>query len=239
MDYAELPLPMELGGWVAAIWTAAVPSAGPAWVESKAVPDGCIELIRRTEGRSVWRNEQPAVFATELSTVPAELRLGAGSGFVGAKLWPWAWRALGGEPCRSFADDWIAVPEGSPMADLVEGAPGEIRARLTDVFRGRRPPAVALALLTETSVAAVARTAGLSHRRLQRLFEREYGIAPRSYLRLLRLRNTMASVGNDRTLADIAADEGYADQAHMARDFRSLAGLPPSTARSRARGPFV
>jgi AraC-like DNA-binding protein len=29
-------------------------------------------------------------------------------------------------------------------------------------------------------------------------------------------------------LADLAAELGYADQAHMARELRQLAGLPPS-----------
>ena len=32
----------------------------------------------------------------------------------------------------------------------------------------------------------------------------------------------------DRALADLAADCGYFDQAHLAREFRALAGCPPS-----------
>jgi AraC-like DNA-binding protein len=39
------------------------------------------------------------------------------------------------------------------------------------------------------------------------------------------LRDPAASA---RTLADLAAELGYADQAHMARELRQLAGLPPS-----------
>jgi AraC-like DNA-binding protein len=31
-----------------------------------------------------------------------------------------------------------------------------------------------------------------------------------------------------RSIADVAADCGYADQAHLAREFRDLAGCPPS-----------
>ena len=30
------------------------------------------------------------------------------------------------------------------------------------------------------------------------------------------------------TMADLAAELGYADQAHFTRDFRALVGVPPS-----------
>ena len=37
------------------------------------------------------------------------------------------------------------------------------------------------------------------------------------------------AAGSPVLLADLAADCGYYDQAHLAREFRDLAGLPPST----------
>jgi AraC-like DNA-binding protein len=239
MDYAELPLPPALHAHVAALWTAAVPADGPEWIEQEAVPDGCIELIARHAGRSVWRREQPVLFATGLATTTAKLRLGAGSRFTGLKLWPWAWHALGGPPCRGFTDDWIAVNPASPLAALIEGPPEAIVARLADKLGASAPPELGVALLEEATVAGVARRAGLSHRQLQRLFERDFGMAPRSYLRLLRFRGALAGMQDHASLAEAAAAEGYADQAHMAREFRALAGLPPSAARARAKGPFV
>jgi len=36
------------------------------------------------------------------------------------------------------------------------------------------------------------------------------------------------TAGGDYLLADLAADCGYFDQAHLAREFRALAGCPPS-----------
>jgi len=238
MRYAELPLPSSLHGHVAALWTAEVPKDGPEWVEQEAVPDGCVELIVRHSGRSRWRREQPPLFAAGLATTPAKLELGAGSRFTGLKLWPWSWHALGGTPCRAFADDWIAVDPGSPLAALVADEPEAIAARLAGHFDSE-PPALGLALLEEASVGAVARRAGLSHRQLQRAFERDFGLPPRSYLRLLRLKDALAEVGDHPTLADAAAAQGFADQAHMAREFRSLAGVPPSAAKARAKGPFI
>jgi AraC-like DNA-binding protein len=239
MHYAELPLPPVLFGHVAALWTASVPADGPEWIEQEAVPDGCIELIARHGGRSVWRREQPTLFATGLATTSAKLRLGAGSRFTGLKLWPWAWHALAGAPCRTFTDDWIAIDPVSPLAALMDGSADAITARLASVLGASKPPGLATALLEEATVAAVARRAELSHRQLQRLFERDFGMPPRSYLRLLRFRGALRGVQDHPSLADAAAAEGYADQAHMTREFRALAGLPPGAARARARGPFV
>jgi AraC-like DNA-binding protein len=239
MRYAELPLPPALHGHVAALWTASVPDDGHTWIEREAVPDGCIELIARSSGRSVWRREQPPLFATGLATTTAKLRLGAGSSFTGLKLWPWTWHMLGGAPCRTLTDDWIAIASTSPLAALIEGPPEVIVARLAEMLRSSAPPALGAALLEETTVAAVACRVELSHRQLQRLFARDFGMPPRSYLRLLRFRGALTGVQVHPNLADAAAAQGYADQAHMSREFRALAGLAPSAVRARARGPFV
>jgi AraC-like DNA-binding protein len=238
MDYAEHCLPPALDGLVAAVWTAHVPENGAEWIEQEAAPDGCIELIRRDSGRSVWRREQPALFATGLATVTAKLRLGAGARFTGIKLWPWAWHALGGAPCPGFADAWVAI-DNPRLAALIEGSPAEIAARLVEAFAGT-DGAFGRAILAGRTVAEIAARAGLSHRQLQRRFERELGMPPRVYLRLVRFRGAMYAVqAGAAPLADTAAARGYVDQAHMAREFRELAGMAPSKARTRAKGPFV
>jgi len=235
MDYAELPLPPALDGLVAAIWTLA--ASEPGWVEHEATPDGCVELIHRSAGRSEWRRDQPEFFATGLSPHPIRFGFSGDARFTAIKLWPWAWRALGGAPCPGFADDWVAVAPDSPLAALLRGDPV---ANLVQALAGIDPPPLARAILASSSVAEISAATGLPHRRLQRIFARELGLAPRTYLRLLRFREALQDVqqGGDN-LADTAAARGYADQAHMARDFRELAGMPPSGARIRAKGPFL
>ena len=75
---------------------------------------------------------------------------------------------------------------------------------------------------------------------VQRWFARVIGIAPRNYLRLIRFRRTMADLAAPAaTLTDRAMRNGFADHAHMARDFRLLAKTPPGAARARAKGPFL
>jgi len=83
------------------------------------------------------------------------------------------------------------------------------------------------------------RAAGMSPRALQRWFARNVGIAPRHYLRLLRFQKAFEQVPDAASLADHAAALGFADQAHMARAFREMAGVPAKQARRTARGPFL
>lgn len=236
MNYAETPPPPELDGLVEAVWT--LDAASNGWVDHQAVPDGCIELIRRHAGRSIWRTEQPPLFVTGLALRPAMLRFSGDARFTGIRLWPWAWHALGGAACRDFADGWRAIANNDPLAALLPDDGNPI-PRLAKAFAGQHAPPIA----TIRHTASVEQLAGLtrfSARQLQRICAKETGMAPRSYLRLLRFRAAVSGIQSpEAALADTAAASGYADQAHMTREFRSLGGLPPGQARARARGPFV
>jgi AraC-like DNA-binding protein len=234
--YAETPPPPELDGLVEAVWTLDVESDG--WVDHQAVPDGCVELIRRHSGRSVWRTEQPPLFVAGLALQPAILRFSGDAHFTGIRFWPWAWHALGSAPCHSFADSWRAIAHADPLAALLPDDRDPM-PRLAEAFRGL-PLSPLSAIRHAATVEELARTTRLSTRQLQRICARETGMAPRSYLRLLRFRTAISGIQSpDAALADTAAASGYADQAHMTREFQSLGGLPPGRARKRARGPFI
>ena len=80
-----------------------------------------------------------------------------------------------------------------------------------------------------TPVAAVASQVGWSRRHLEHRFHGEFGITPKSAVRLTRFERSVAAVRDPRrSLADVAAKCGYADQSHLAREWREMAGLPPS-----------
>jgi AraC-like DNA-binding protein len=91
----------------------------------------------------------------------------------------------------------------------------------------------ALAWLERTPQAArigwLVRDTGVSERRLGRLFRRQVGYGPKQYARLLRFRAVVARVHGRLRVdwADVAADGGYCDQAHLAHEFRRFAGITP------------
>lgn len=85
------------------------------------------------------------------------------------------------------------------------------------------------------AVRAVADEVGWSERHLERRFRAEFGVGPKTLARMARfdrVRHRLARRAVDGVplgLADLAADGGYADQAHLAREFGVLAGCSPTT----------
>jgi len=96
-------------------------------------------------------------------------------------------------------------------------------------------------------VSELAAGTGWSGRHLTSRFRAEIGLTPKAAARVIRfdrarklLVRNLASITADAgyrlahhrlapyRLADLAADCGYFDQAHLAREFRALAGCPPS-----------
>ncbi len=82
---------------------------------------------------------------------------------------------------------------------------------------------------TVHSVRQVSGHLGVSERSIQRLFACYVGVPPKWVIRRLRLHNAMDRITSDPTLplADLAAELGYADQAHFARDFKTVVGVAP------------
>lgn len=72
--------------------------------------------------------------------------------------------------------------------------------------------------------------AGVGSRSLQRMFMQYAGVSPTWVLRRYRLLDAAEEVrsGQRMSWAKVAADLGYADQAHLIRDFRSMIGQTPA-----------
>jgi transcriptional regulator GlxA family with amidase domain len=81
-----------------------------------------------------------------------------------------------------------------------------------------------------TRVEAVAAEAGMTVRRLQRLFAEYVGVPPKWVIRRFRLREVtdQLDAGGAVDWARLAIELGYADQAHLTRDFTAMFGEPPT-----------
>ncbi|MGW6534980.1 AraC family transcriptional regulator [Streptomyces sp. NPDC055051] len=83
---------------------------------------------------------------------------------------------------------------------------------------------------TVLRVGRLARLSGLSPRSLQRLFASHVGVGPKWVILRYRLHEALerAEEGAAPDWADLAAELGYSDQAHLVRDFTSTVGLSPT-----------
>ncbi len=75
---------------------------------------------------------------------------------------------------------------------------------------------------------------GLGERALQRLCRQRVGLSPKWMIQRRRLHEAVAAIRDGLDLATLAADLGYADQAHLTRDFRCVTGMTPGQVRRQA-----
>uniref|UniRef100_UPI0015EFF52D helix-turn-helix transcriptional regulator n=1 Tax=Pseudonocardia pini TaxID=2758030 RepID=UPI0015EFF52D len=132
--------------------------------------------------------------------------------------------------------------DGRPVQRLAETPTWRSRFALLDAAllrlaaEARRPdprPEVVRAWhrLSETGgtlrISDLADEIGWSRRHLALRFRDETGLSPKSAARVIRFERAcdLLRAADRPALADTAAVCGYADQAHLARDFRDLAGL--------------
>jgi AraC-like DNA-binding protein len=171
-------------------------------------------------------------------------------------LSPLGARALLGRPAAEFAN--IDVEGSEVLGMLAEQIGDRIRAAadwparfavLDQLLTSRlaEPPIVSgtsdevghvwrrlVASGGHGAVSELAAETGWSDRHLRSRFSGETGLTPKAAARVIRFDRTRrllqrrTAAGSPLLLADLAADCGYYDQAHLAREFRDLAGLPPS-----------
>ena len=77
------------------------------------------------------------------------------------------------------------------------------------------------------SLAELCAIAGLSEAHLVRSFKRAYGLTPHSWLLDRRIQRSRHELRRGRPIADVAAQFGFADQAHLQRTFRRLVATTP------------
>lgn len=175
-----------------------------------------------------------------------------GAGLIrAAKLRAGAARAvLGARSLAALTDRITPLPEVFPEDDalvpavLEPAADQDALAALASWLQARcsaaRDPQIQLATaIVEhisrapelTSVERVAQAAGVSVRPLQRLFRDYVGASPKQVLRRFRLQEAAVRLEQDPryALADLAAELGYADHAHLSRDFKAATGRSPAS----------
>lgn len=99
------------------------------------------------------------------------------------------------------------------------------------------PDLLAEALRTDPDLALTpwARRMKLEPASVSRGFARAYGVSPKRFRLEVRTRRALAALGDWRgNLADLAADQGFADQAHLTRSVGAMTGVPPVVLRAKS-----
>ncbi|KIH99011.1 hypothetical protein LP52_10055 [Streptomonospora alba] len=210
------------------VWTGAAENGEP----HRVVPDGCMDLV--------WDGSRVLVAGPDTAAHFSDWE--PGQVFVGLRLSPGAGPAVVGVPADELRDlrvpleDVWASGEARRLGEQAGLAadPGvsleRAAARRTAAGTGGDPAMrqAAALLAAGASAADVAEETGLGPRRLHRRSTAAFGYGPRTLGRILRFDRALAAARAGTPFAEVAAATGYADQAHLAREVKALAGDPLS-----------
>ncbi|MGQ4377068.1 helix-turn-helix domain-containing protein [Streptomyces sp. SAS_267] len=207
------------------------PAARDASVTARdaVLPDGCMDLLW-TRGRLLVAGPDTRPHIPD----------GVPGGWAGVRFHPGTAPAYLGVPADELRDQRVELAELWPAAEVrrltarIDAAADPVGA-LEEVALLRaaetEPPDpllrdVVAALDAGRPVAETADRLGLGARRLHRLSLAAFGYGPKTLARVLRLQRALALARDGVPFAETALRAGFADQAHLARDVRELAGAP-------------
>ncbi len=254
VDYRELPVPERLRSHFACAWHLE-DSAPPPGVQT-IYPDGCCEIIvhrgappRSWDEAGGWHDQATTLFASQ-HLRPVRLQATGPIDCVGVRLQPEASSMLGRVALVTDRILDLSAVDGALSRALIQSADTFIAGNAIAWWqvlgeRASRAPvdaAVSTAVLRlrenhgATRIESLARSAGLSLRSLQARFRAHVGLTPKEFGRMMRLRATLTALDEgDGSVADVAADLGFADQAHAARELKRTTGLAPARLRAALR----
>ena len=207
----------------------------------RVIPDGRANLIFKEGTRTRLYVAGPLRTALSVDMQPTRRT-------VGVRLRPGVLSAVIGVPAGDVRDTTVELVdvwrphESRRLADRLRAEPdASARRRLLVAAVLRRvptPPSRATDLVSWTvnaldaepsqRIAALAERAGVSARHLRRVFHERVGLAPKTYARIRRVRRAIRDAGPEVDWASLAARHGFADQAHLCREFGRVLGHAPT-----------
>jgi AraC-like DNA-binding protein len=231
MSYREFAPPAPLQDAIACFWVrVASEDAAPV----RVLPDACVDLVW-SPGRGAW------VAGPDTGAVVSAPR--PGTLFVGARFLPGAGGAALGLPLSELRDLRVDLADLDPAIarrlppDLPLDDAFERVAASAALLATKSPPDAAVREATRrladpgARIESLADELGLSERQLRRRVDAGVGYGPKALHRTLRFCRFLAALDASSDLARLAADAGYADQAHLSRECVRLAGVTPTELR--------
>jgi AraC-like DNA-binding protein len=147
---------------------------------------------------------------------------------------------LWGVAGRVLAERLAAALAAGDLAGAATALEDAVLARLHDAETtgpplDRLPTRVRAALAAgQPDIRVLAADVGLGERQLRRRSVAAFGYGPRTLARILRFQRVLDALRSPTAppLAQLAAREGYTDQAHLTREVTAFAGLTPTTLRT-------
>nr|CEL22781.1 Transcriptional regulator, AraC family [Kibdelosporangium sp. MJ126-NF4]CTQ89922.1 Transcriptional regulator, AraC family [Kibdelosporangium sp. MJ126-NF4] len=190
----------------------------------RVVPDGCMDIV--------WNGTDLLVAGPDTQAFITE---SSGTG-VGVRFQPGVAPGLLGVPAHAIANTRVPLADLWPhdrvqrlLDDVHHGKPGQallaaVRSAEPDEFAAR-----VLRLAAQGQVRGMADDLGITERHLHRKCLARFGYGPKTLQRILRFSDALELVYAGKPFAEVAYEIGYADQAHLSREVKALAGATLTT----------
>jgi AraC-like DNA-binding protein len=186
-------------------------------------------------------------FTSGLTTRPVHIRSDGGCCCLEVTLTPPGARLLFGLPMQELTERLVALDDLDMAIERLRQRLGNepdwtrrhaiaeafLVERMTGAPPARNPVYAAYRAIVDSGgripVARLADDTGWSRKHLAQQFRHEIGLGPKAVARIARFERAkrLARTGTDGW-ADLAIECGYADQAHLSREFREFADATPS-----------
>ncbi|MEQ7126178.1 helix-turn-helix domain-containing protein [Actinopolymorpha sp. B11F2] len=222
--YDEWAPPPHVADDVACLWWSSFGDRSPI------LPDGCLDIVV-TPDRAVVAGPDTRAWT---SSIPV------GMVIHGIRFRPGRAPRILGVPADDLRDQRVDLADlwGSAAARQVVDQVNTDPCRFAPLVTERRKlvapegdceidHAVRTLLAGDARLGEVLSGVSLSERQLRRRFTARVGYGPALFVRVVRMLRIrrLARIAPAASLADLAATTGYADQSHLARDCRDLAGM--------------
>lgn len=249
--HLRLAPPANLAPWVQHFWMVEwdLREASPILQQTLPHPNVYLVFEQRRDQPISHPLPPSAAEISGVTTGTFSKTLEGWSRVFGVKFKPGGFRAFLREATSTITDrvlpaQQIFGPSVLELAARVHGSPNaeamaEYAAQYLASLHPASDPSASLsahlvdlifsdpAILTVDQLAA---KAGMGTRSLQRLFKEYVGVPPKWVIRRFRLHELVERLHSGQPYhgAELALDLGYADQAHLIRDFRNLVGYTPT-----------
>lgn len=209
------------------------------------LPDGRADMIARFRFDRWGKCWDIVPIITGPTSIASVVEIEANSGFLGARLLPGHLTSLGssnhlrgarlvGRVAYSACGSLNRLPQTADTTAQLDAAFTLILSGISAQHPIRAPDAVEWALDElhlsggRARLAGLAKRVGVQDRQLRRLFARHVGLDPKSYASVLRFQRALRLMRRGLSVTHSAVEAGYADQAHMTREFRKHGGFTPA-----------
>lgn len=252
MRYTLLPPPAALQPYVQYCWTLEESFTSTTAKTFTPLADGCPGLVFQSTGIGTYHDEKgkslPDIFLYGQTIQPRTLTLEGRLQTMGMVFFPHALTAIFGIHSGELREDCTDLHALAGNTRLTEQLAEAVCFDAQLQVLGRY-------LQTAINASKYGTDAGMLHavnhireqngncslktlqqqlhitpRSLERRFTRQVGIPPKLFANVCRFQSSLQQMRNsdNKSLTDIALDNGYADQSHFIRHFKSFAGHSPN-----------